>query len=527
MIRHSIGLTVAVMGVAVAGVSRIYGDVPTYVTGTTEKVLQLTGDFDRQFQAATINLTGAQYGIPATDLGYGFEHKGRLYFLFGDTWTAVPSLIDRDAIGCTTSSDPENLILDFEVDEYGRFIPIDIPGISQNGFEVPAGGGISLNDVMYIVFTTDHGVEEIMGRSVLAKSNDDGLSFTYLYDLSDRDNDGKFIEVAMAEVDAAQTPGLPTSGDTVLIWGSGKYRESNLYLACIPSASIEVKSALRYYCGMSESRQPVWSESEADAVPLFDHPVIGEFSVVWYEAVQRWLMLYNSPEPFRGIQFRHAVKPWEWSAMQRVYNPATEGYAIFVHSLITPLPNGISLSDPGREDVWGGEYCPAMLMRFFTNTGKRHTIYFTMSTWNPYQTVIMRSDIEFPPRIAATPEPPFAAIGDRVSLKVIGDAAEPFQWYKDGVSLIDVPPHRTGVTTNTLVIDHARSQDEGSYSVTCDDGAGFSTESESFVLTLKSNGMPASCGLGLALLVFSCALGGMWGLAAGFRIRDTGGGKYT
>ena len=38
-------------------------------------------------------------GVAATDLGSSFEHKGKLYFLFGDTH-GRPS--DRDAVAWTT-----------------------------------------------------------------------------------------------------------------------------------------------------------------------------------------------------------------------------------------------------------------------------------------------------------------------------------------------------------------------------------------------------------------------------------------
>jgi hypothetical protein len=49
--------------------------------------------------------------------------------------------------------------------------------------------------------------------------------------------------------------------------------------------------------------------------------------------------------------------------------------------------------DPGREKEWGGEYGPYVMSRYTTIEGSRCTLYYTMSTWNPYQVVVMRSDL--------------------------------------------------------------------------------------------------------------------------------------
>ena len=51
----------------------------------TRKVVQLTGDIDRETGKSTINQTGKHFGIYGTDLGVSFVHDGKLYFLFGDT----------------------------------------------------------------------------------------------------------------------------------------------------------------------------------------------------------------------------------------------------------------------------------------------------------------------------------------------------------------------------------------------------------------------------------------------------------
>jgi hypothetical protein len=51
------------------------------------------------------------------------------------------------------------------------------------------------------------------------------------------------------------------------------------------------------------------------------------------------------------------------------------------------------LSDPGREAEWGGEYGPYLMARFTIGVGGGCRIYYTMSTRNPYQVMVMQSDL--------------------------------------------------------------------------------------------------------------------------------------
>ena len=52
-----------------------------------------------------------------------------------------------------------------------------------------------------------------------------------------------------------------------------------------------------------------------------------------------------------------------------------------------------TLSDPRREKEWGGEYGPYIMSRYTAGTADTCRITFTMSTWNPYQVVVMQSDL--------------------------------------------------------------------------------------------------------------------------------------
>jgi hypothetical protein len=348
-----------------------------YVAGSTKKICQLTGDFDRGLGKPTLSQTGKRFGVDGTDLGSSFEHKGKLYFLFGDT-VGRPGA--RDVLAWTPNKRPDRIVLEFYRAKDGKWLPLTVPGIKQGAYEIPSGG-ISIAGTMYVVCTTDHTAKKTMGRSVLASSHDDGRTFKLLYELSRT----KFINVS-----------LWAGGGWLYIYGSGDYRKSSVCLARVKPADIVHRAKLRYFAGYGPKGQPSWSPREADAVVLFRHDVIGEFSVAHLEPVRRYVMLYNSPEP-RGIIMRSAQTPWgPWSEGTVIFDPGRDhGYGYFMHISAKEKKNADKLSDPGQENEWGGEYAPYIMTRFTTGSGGRCRIHYTMSTWNPYQVVVMQSDLRF------------------------------------------------------------------------------------------------------------------------------------
>jgi hypothetical protein len=366
------------------------------VDGSVSKVCQLIGDWDIERNESTISLTYTRYGVAGTDLGVSFEHNGELIFLFGDTvgLNAYPFSGKDDSFAYTTDSTADDgLNLTFYTGRPAKFLPPWVPGVSQGAFEVPMEG-VDVNGVAYVFFTINHTEEQKMGGSILAKLNDATLNFTYLYTFST----SKFINVHTAVVNHALLAGLPKStGEGLLIWGSGEYRAGDPYLAFMPLESIEDKSTLQYFAGIAADRNPIWSKSESDAQPLFHDPVIGELSVAWNQYLGRWIMLYS------GVAMRSAPLPWgNWSAKQVLFNPFTDdGYEHFIH-----LPGHDNITDPLRGDEIGGPYGPYMIDKFTTGNGQTSTIYFTMSTWNPYTAVLMRAQLA--KSLQQVPEFPYA-----------------------------------------------------------------------------------------------------------------------
>ena len=355
--------------------------------GGTQKICQLTGDTDRELNQPTHNQTGAKYGVLGTDLGFSFPFDNRFYFLFGDT----VGLHGGDSIAYSQDTDPEDCLqLQFVTGPDGRYLPPKVPGVSLDAFEVPMGG-LGVGQKMYIFFTTDHTDQKVMGRSVLARSDDGAKSFTFLYNVST----DKFINVDPVVVEAAAVPGLPeNSGQGVLLWGTGDYRKSNPYLAYVLLASVEDRAAWRFYAGVDPATGlPRWSEQETDAAALFDHPCLGELSVAWYPSLGKWLMLYNCALP-RGITMRSADRPWgPWSDGEVIFQPWNDGgYCHFMHVAFSSQ-NCDAVSDPGRENEWAGEYGPYMIPTLAQNHGGTTTIYYVMSVWNPYEVMLMKTEV--------------------------------------------------------------------------------------------------------------------------------------
>jgi hypothetical protein len=50
------------------------------------------------------------------------------------------------------------------------------------------------------------------------------------------------------------------------------------------------------------------------------------------------------------------------------------------------------LSDSQRLTTWGGVYGPYAIPRFTSTTPDGVALYFTLSTWNPYNSILMRTE---------------------------------------------------------------------------------------------------------------------------------------
>jgi hypothetical protein len=287
---------------------------------------------------------------------------------------------------------------------------------------------------MYVYFTTDHydigrlrkaDSGPIMGRTVLAKSNDNGNNFRQIYELSRT----KFINVSVALVSGRDVPGLPNpNAETVLLWGSGRYRASDVYLACMPYREIDNLASLRYMAGLDADGSPRWSAAESDAVPLFAAGCVGEFSVRWNRFIDRWIMLYNADNPW-AIVSRTAQLPWSgWDEDVRFIDIDTSKFAHRKPEDNHGVDDG--LADDGKDDA-GGLYGPYQIEPLTRGLeGESTELFWLASTWNPYQAVLLKTPYPFRPpsvpRFRLSVDPlaamPFSDLTGRHALIVQPDA---------------------------------------------------------------------------------------------------------
>jgi hypothetical protein len=187
------------------------------------------------------------------------------------------------------------------------------------------------------------------------------------------------------------------------------------------------RSSWKYYKDTAADGTVSWSdpgkEDEAVELPPFGSPLdkskygedyhrcIGEFSVQYDSLLNKWRMLYacgdnpqfTNPRNGRGIFLRMADAPWgPWSVPRLVFDPA-QGYCHFMHAQGgcgckpgAPNPADLGVRDPQNagKNAWGGEYAAFLLpSRYNEYAEGRLTLYFVMSTWNPYQVVQMKTEL--------------------------------------------------------------------------------------------------------------------------------------
>ena len=244
-----------------------------------------------------------------------------------------------------------------------------------------------------------------MGSSVLARSNDDGQNYVKLGVFSSN----KFINVSIEPgvLDQTDATQLNIAVGTPVLWifGSGRYRASAVYLAVLPLANLPVLGPVLYLNAAGR-----WSSVENDAAALVPEGDVGELSARWNPFLKRWILLLNSSNP-RGILMHsapHAWGPWtqepvmvfDSGKLSDPNNPCSgAGYGSFMHIPWT-LRRCDHVQDdmwtPGtfRDNEWAGEYGPYQITRYATGTaGQSSQVWFTMSTWNPYQSMLMTTEI--------------------------------------------------------------------------------------------------------------------------------------
>lgn len=383
------------------------------------KMEQLLGDLDKHLQKPTNGMTMKRFGVDGADLGYPFEGAdGRLIFLFGDT-IGTDGQAGSDAIGYTTVTDPEKgVALDFYARPDGKFLPfrpVNKKGKQERlqGFEVPIGG-IRLPSGTYVAYKTNHAGDE--DGSSDGESKDDPTDITYVASFDEKTGEakelceisrqpaGKFQKISWhmisLESDASPVSALGAT-DWILMYGSGRHRESHVYLALVPVSGLPTCSGFWYFTGLSGST-PRWSDKEADAKPVFEDPeqAVGEMSVTWAAPTKRWLALYDNKQGHRVIVARDAEQPWgPWTPPVVVFDAQRSGDGVFIHDPKSKPADGLAGPMIGKnkdhpESAHGATYAPFVVERWTkggSTANEELVVYFTLSVWNPYVVELMKA----------------------------------------------------------------------------------------------------------------------------------------
>jgi uncharacterized protein (TIGR03437 family) len=299
---------------------------------------------------------------------------------------------------------------------------------NQSTFRVPISG-LVYNDRLYLFYTTQlqdaRPVAAYVLQSIVAKADqplatwtDTNMpGFTRLYTVSshapvadpanpppEAGEPGKFILVKPLVMDSATlagaglTSGLPSSlrnaSSVVFLWATTFRRgSSNLYLAAFALADIEAgPSKWFYYRGNNQ-----WTANEREAAPLLSNNDFGDHSVVWNSVLRRFALLRTASPGV--IQAQFSAAPWgPWSDPATIFSRGDSwGIKLLHHpgldqivQSVVPIYNrdGTTadlLSDPGVP------YGPHLLDKSTQNADGSLTIYYLLSTWNPYQVFLMSS----------------------------------------------------------------------------------------------------------------------------------------
>ncbi len=328
-----------------------------------------------------------------------------------------------------------------------RFAPAVITGpvpIKQGFFNVPSGG-VSAAGGLYAFFWTNHCAapnpllpspgdpfvrpqpsqrcpesndHNSIGKGIMARSGDDGRTFNRALPMPV----GFVYSTAVNTNLQASLPEDQRLG--ILIFGVPRYRASVPYLAYAPIAAIADPARWRFFIGREANGQPKWASHaewmrgagwQGAAAPQSWRPpgepeivvplspaghCIGEFSVTWNPPLGLWLMLHNCP---RGISARVAPAPWgPWSAPSQILGGDDD-----LACRLVMIPRGCG----NRRNFWprkhkdgkftaGGLYAPFVLNRYTAPAAggngpvRRSTVYWVVSTWNPYEVTVMRTTLQ-------------------------------------------------------------------------------------------------------------------------------------
>lgn len=349
----------------------------------------------------TLSRSQSRAGVRGTDLGVLVQHEGRRFLLFGDTHWRRPWLVLRDSIAevVTDAGLPEVFF-------HGSPLRLRGGGATMGEYDVPLDA-VSLDRQLYGFFSSNHGRNrQVVGRSVIARCADPHLPVdprrrhrSIRFDVLGTLSEHHFINVSAQLRPAVTVPGASDDGEVLLLWGTGSYRSSEVRLAMLDADGLArlaglgrrrttADLGLRYWDGHG------WSPTEDHAAPLFSPGAYGELSVRWVPEVGRYaLLLASGPGDAAGtaITLRWADRPQgPWSPRLRLLDWVAQGMSSdpFTRFIKSSADDAVAEAIfPAQAKGNGAAYAPY----FFDarREGDDLLLRYTLSTWNPYQVVLM------------------------------------------------------------------------------------------------------------------------------------------
>lgn len=327
------------------------------------------------FVCDLIGVKANAIGIRGTDLGVWAikEEEDEKYLLcfFGDVITTESLSGGSSALLKAEIPVDDCNGMNWVTDNAGRFFePIISQRIDGDESTVPSGA-IQLGDEMYLFaqritkWGENFNPETTDGYGVLFKDSGDGFQELISWDLN-----GLHLNTAPL------LGKLPSGKEVVFMFLTGKYRDSEIYLAYVEKEKIEKKEEYNYLTGY-ENNEPNWEKDIKQAKSLFNENIkAGEISFVYNDKLEKYFLFFQNYFPgnngFKLYYSDNASGPFELAG--------------------TLFPCGRIKSKPDwMEKEWGGCYGGYLVPGSFGNGTE---MFYSLSLWNPYTTVLMKMELE-------------------------------------------------------------------------------------------------------------------------------------
>jgi hypothetical protein len=390
----------------------------------------------------TANQTHTRFNLRGTDLGIPVTLGDRLLIFFGDTvgyrmiwdfgedpdavatidaasvladpsalcdglsfWVTgdVPSVaagvdpaIERDFAGAAMTAPDGQSVADYIAQPAG---PFDfMPGT----FEVPTG---ALADGTGVWIFYAGLVDPVPGyhatRNYLARWDDANTAAAPSYrivrpidDLVGGALGGHFIQVAPVAF-----------GDEVWLFGTGEYRRSGVYVGRIDRAALESGDGTELYDPAMAMWRDVGAIDAAAIAPVFETDGVGELSVQWVEDPGLLVALYQRElHDAQGnimdnrVVLRTAPTPeGPWSDAVTIVDMADPAFAA-AHCCGDGVCEGEQISNCGVAGLYGAYLLPVGAAIVGEDDTRELELPFLVSTWDPYNVVLMRTRVRLTAR---------------------------------------------------------------------------------------------------------------------------------